>query len=275
MGSHCLTPFYVKNKDVGRDIPVPCGKCPNCVKRRVSGWSFRLMQEEKRSISAHFITLTYDTKHVPITQNGFMNLKKRDLQLFFKRLRKAHGKGHVKLAYYACGEYGTHTWRPHYHVILFNAKIELISPAWNLGHVHYGQVTCASVGYTLKYVSKLGRIPVHRNDDREREFPLMSKKLGDNYVTEAMKKYHLADLDNRMCCVLEDGKKIAMPRYYKEKIYDEDQRDRIAVVSRQRLQEELEKNLKKYGDRYWDMLESAKFAIFKKENLKSKNRQKL
>lgn len=175
---NCLSPFYVKNKQ-GDEISVPCGKCPNCLKGRVSGWSFRIMQESKKAISAHFITLTYEKPK--ITKNGFMNLCKRDLQLFLKRLRfaqdKKYGKHAPRIKYYAAGEYGGRTKRPHYHIILLNADIMLISPAWELGHVHYGKLSPASVGYTLKYISKPSRIPMHRNDDREKEFALMSKKL--------------------------------------------------------------------------------------------------
>lgn len=173
----CLTPYMVRDKITQVQIPVPCGKCPECLARRVSGWSFRLMNEEKKSLSAHFITLTYDTSHVPITKKGFMDLSKRDLQLFFKRLRKAHGVPVPEnpIRYYAVGEYGGRTFRPHYHVILFNAQLEHIQTAWNIGQVHYGSVSGASVGYTLKYMSKPKRIPIHQNDDRQREFSLMSK----------------------------------------------------------------------------------------------------
>lgn len=170
----CLTPFTVKDKQGGM-IPVPCGKCPNCVKRRVSQWSFRLMQEEKVSSSAYFLTLTYDTSRVPLTKNGFMSLDKRDVQLFFKRLRKVNIE---KLRYYLVGEYGGRTMRPHYHVILFNADLKTIQPAWAMGQIHYGSVAGASVGYTLKYMSKVNRIPLHRNDDRLPEFAHMSKGLG-------------------------------------------------------------------------------------------------
>lgn len=191
----CMTPFCVKRD--GQETPVPCGKCPECCARRVSGWSFRLMQEDKNSESAYFITLTYDTNFVPITGKGFMDLSKEDLQKFFKRLRKAtvnhrhqaHGgyRGKVQpnecpeckaakpIKYYAVGEYGGRTFRPHYHIILFNAVLELIQPAWDKGSVHYGTVTGASIGYSLKYISKPGKIPLHGNDDRQKEFALMSK----------------------------------------------------------------------------------------------------
>lgn len=234
----CLNPFMAtdRNKD---KIPVPCGKCPLCLKRRASAWSFRLMQEEKKSESAHFITMTYDTKHVPITRNGFMELKKRDVQLFFKRLRKQHSS---RIKYYAVGEYGGKTMRPHYHLILFNARIDLIQPAWDLGEIHYGEVTGASVGYTLKYMTKPSRIPLHHNDDRQREFSLMSKGLGISYLTEEMIRWHREDIDNRMYCNIEDGKKIAMPRYFKNKIYEEDERILIGKKLHDKRLEEMAKD---------------------------------
>lgn len=172
--AECLTPFTVTIKTTGEQIPVPCGKCPECLARRTSGWSFRLMQEDKQSLSSHFLTLTYDTSKVPISKNGFMELSKRDLQLFFKRLRKKH-KAEVPIKYYAVGEYGGKTKRPHYHIILFNAELSTIQSAWNNGQIHYGAVTGASVGYTLKYMMKPPSRPMHKNDDRTREFSLMSK----------------------------------------------------------------------------------------------------
>lgn len=231
----CITPFYKRQDD--KYTPLPCGKCPECLSRRTSGWSFRLMQEDKISYNAYFITLTYDAKHVPISPNGFLQLQKRDLQLFFKRLRKSHSSLYKKLKlsdssqrrlkYYAVGEYGTHRKRPHYHIILFNCFAELIHEAWKLpetkqpiGEIYYGTVTEASVGYTLKYMCKPPSIKKHSRDDRQREFSLMSKKLGVSYLTENMIRWHKRDLENRMYCNLTDGKKIAMPRYYKDKIYN-------------------------------------------------------
>lgn len=173
----CDVTIEIRNKKTNQVERVPCGKCVKCKKRRASEWSFRLMQEWKQSTSAYFITLTYDTPHLPRTKANYKTIVKRDLQLFFKRLRKAQsGTGNSdRIRYYAVGEYGGTTFRPHYHIILFNALQELIQPAWNLGHVHYGQVSEASVGYTLKYISKQGKIPLHKNDDRTPEFSLMSK----------------------------------------------------------------------------------------------------
>lgn len=204
----CMTPLTIRHKRTGESMAVPCGKCPACGKNRVSQWSFRLLQEEKRSSSAHFLTLTYDTSRVPITRNGFMSLDKVDVQKFLKRLRFAQAKiSDERIKYYLVGEYGGKTKRPHYHAILFNAQLPLIQPAWDMGSIHYGDVQGASVGYTLKYMSKPRWRPLHSNDDRAPQFGLMSKGLGENYVTDAMKEWHLSDPDNRMYCNLPDGKK--------------------------------------------------------------------
>jgi hypothetical protein len=231
MSSRCITPFYKKEQIKGEHIPFPCGKCPPCKKRRTSGWSFRLVKEGERSLSALFITLTYDTEFVPITNNGYMTLDLKDLQKFFKRLRKLTNE---KLKYYAVGEYGSTKKRPHYHIILYNANKEHINRAWalnnhNIGSVHIGSVSAASIGYTLKYMSKKSQIPMHQNDDRKKEFSVMSKGLGSNYITPAMIKWHKNNLEQRMYVPIEDGKKIAMPRYYKDKMYNEEEKDKIAL----------------------------------------------
>lgn len=223
-------------------VAVPCGKCPDCKKRLVSAWSFRLMQQNKIAMSSHFITLTYDTKYVPITPTGYMCLSKRDCQLFIKRLRKSQsGNGESFIKYFLVGEYGGKTMRPHYHVLLFNVEVRYIQSAWGCGQVHYGSVSGASVGYCLKYMMKPGKIPIHKNDDRQREFRMMSKKLGVNYLTSQMVSWHKADLGNRMYIPIEDGKKIAMPRYFKDRIYTNLERQFAAGVTAEKINKQVGK----------------------------------
>lgn len=213
----CITPLTVRDKE-NKSIPVECGKCPSCIKKRTSGWSFRLRKEGEYSSSSYFITLTYNTENVPITKNGFMTLKPEHVTLWLKRLRKVSKE---KIKYYYVGEYGSENWRPHYHMIIFNADINDIEKTWNYGSIHYGSVTGASIGYTLKYMIKDSRIPIHRNDDRIPEFGRMSKGLGLNYLTAEIMYWHTekSRLLQRLCCII-DGKKVPLPRYYKEKIFD-------------------------------------------------------
>lgn len=225
----CARPF-TKKMENGQEIPLPCGKCATCKKKRVSHWSFRLMQQEKVSESAFFVTLTINTEFMPITKNGFMTLDKTILQKYFKRLRKLeHGK---KISYYAVGEYGTKTKRPHFHIILFNATPQNIEQAWTInnhiiGLVHIGNVSGASIGYTLKYINKIGYKQEHARDDRAREFSLMSKGIGACYLTPQMVAWHKADMYNRYYATNHNFK-TSFPRYYKNKIYTDEEKEQIA-----------------------------------------------
>ena len=273
MSTKCITPFYVKQGlTTNEKIPVPCGKCPPCMKRRTSGWSFRLVKEGDVSNSALFVTLTYDTKYVPITKKGYLTLCKDDVQRFFKRLRKLTNE---KIKYFIVGEYGTQKMRPHYHIILFNANREMIARAWakdgrELGSIFIGDVSEASIGYTLKYMQKPGKIPIHQNDDRQKEFQLMSKGLGKSYLTQKMINWHKQDLEQRMYIPMKDGKKIAMPRYYKDKMYSESEKNRIARRM-ERVGEELDSELhKKYGQNVFSELAKIHIDNFRKMYKKSK-----
>lgn len=241
----CEFPFYVENPRAARAgfpyeprVPVPCGRCPNCVQSRVSGWVFRLRQEEKRSNSSLFVTLTYDTPFVPITPNGYMSLQKKDLQDFFKRLRKAKTSD-SKIKYYACGEYGSIRKRPHYHLIIFNSDGDSIQRAWSryhpeagtnvlIGQVDFGTVSSSSIAYTAKYMAKGRVVPEHPRDDREKEFSVMSKGLGLNYISDSTIQWHTADL-SRLYCVVEGGVKVPLPRYYRDRIYSRSQMDMASM----------------------------------------------
>lgn len=216
------------------------------------------MQEEKHCNTAYFITLTYDNEHVPITPKGFMGLgsevRRRKgtfsrishLSDFFKRVRAHSGTCSQEVAkgtrstfsiseyatalqpkpikYFGVGEYGGRSKRPHFHAIVFNASQEAILASWKLGHVHFGQVSEASVGYCMKYMLKKGCIPMHNNDDRPAEYALMSKGLGSSYITDQNMRWHHASLD-RLYVNVKGGIKASMPRYYKDRLLDSSYRN--------------------------------------------------
>lgn len=264
----CQTPFYATNSH-GREVPVPCGRCADCLKRRVDSWAFRLLKEEEVSTSSYFVTLTYRTDVVPLTNKGFMDLSRSDLQKFFKRLRK-HDKRDQKappIRYYACGEYGTRNWRPHYHAIIFNvADPESIFKAWTLGEIHVGNVSGASITYTLKYICKPARIPRFHGDDRTPEFSLMSKRLGSSYLSESVIAYHQADL-SRTYCTLDGGAKIALPRYYRNLIYTKDQQLEQAEIAETEVGDISSKRMRDFHDMYG---EDADYHAFCKDLLTHK-----
>lgn len=223
-----MFPYHVERKvfhsQKDRYVPVPCGKCPECLKRRSASWAFRLEKEAERHDTQYFITLTYNARHIPLTGNKFMSLRKRDLQLYFKRLRNFN----VPFKYYAVGEYGTNNKRPHYHFILFTSSDltpNNVMDAWLnpvskqlMGHVHFGKVESGSIRYTIQYYDKGEWKPVHARDDREREFSIMSKGLGSNFLTPQMVD-HLIKNPDIQYLYGNDNTKLSIPRFYKKRIF--------------------------------------------------------
>ena len=174
----CVRPIVVKVKGLG--MQVPCGRCIACRVSRTREWALRLTHELEECPDASFITLTY--KDLP--ENA--SISKREVQLFFKRLRKSSDK---KLRYYACGEYGGRFGRPHYHAIVYGLLPDqetraLVKDTWGLGLVHVGSVTYDSCRYVAQYIQKkiVGRDAAAEYGDREAPFALMSKKIGQKYA---------------------------------------------------------------------------------------------
>ena len=95
------------------EVQIPCGQCIGCRLKHAQKWAIRCDHEMQLHDNNCFVTLTYNDESLP---NDY-SLIKPHLQKFFKRLRKAiHPK---KISFFACGEYGETTWRPHYHAIIF------------------------------------------------------------------------------------------------------------------------------------------------------------
>lgn len=94
------------------DIRLPCGKCSECIKKRSIEWATRCRHEISLHDENCFLTLTYDEKHLP---PEFTDIK-LEFKKFMKRLRKKLKK---KLLYIVSHEYGSKTFRPHHHAIIF------------------------------------------------------------------------------------------------------------------------------------------------------------
>lgn len=128
-----ISPYRVKS--FLNWFEIPCGYCDGCRIDRSREWANRCMLELQYHDSAYFITLTYNDDHVPVSyyadpETGeaqeSLTLCKRDWQLFMKRLRKAFPDDQIR--FYACGEYGSQTFRPHYHAIVFGLHLHDLVP---------------------------------------------------------------------------------------------------------------------------------------------------
>jgi len=204
---------------------VPCGKCMFCLSTKRAQWSLRIAQEYRHCTAAQFVTLTYEDTQLPMAECGLPELNKKDFQDFMKRLRKM---SQGKLRYYAVGEYGEILERPHYHIILFNLsprKLDALCNAWQKGHVHIGKVEPASIHYVTKYV-------INKEVEyigREPPFSLMSRKPGIGYqYLQTHAKWHAEDLRNYMKI---NGQTTVLPRYYKEKLYSQTERETMAAIA--------------------------------------------
>lgn len=108
---------------------IPCGQCYDCRLDYSRMWADRCLLEMKNHEQSWFVTLTYNDEHLRymVDDDGvisdFPTLVKRDFQLFMKRLRKNY-KYNNKIRYFAAGEYGDKSLRPHYHAIIFGLKLD-------------------------------------------------------------------------------------------------------------------------------------------------------
>lgn len=153
-------------------------------------------------------------------------LRKYDLQLFFKRLRKHLSKfSDEKVRYFACGEYGPVHFRPHYHFLLFfdsdifaSASSHRLSEfpdwtwydsenkcsgsdllsvveyciraSWKFGRVdsQYSQGDAAR--YVASYVSGSGTLPKVYQVSSTRPFSIHSRFLGQGFLARESKEVY-------------------------------------------------------------------------------------
>lgn len=223
-------------------IMVPCGQCIGCRLDRAGDWAMRCMHESQMYEDNCFVTLTYSDDHLPEDYS----VSVRTFQLFMKKLRKHYQS--KKIRFYACGEYGPSTLRPHYHALLFNHDFSdkklykktpqndylytspTLEKIWGLGFATTGSVTYKSAGYCAQYVMKkingerglthyLRTHPVSGLTVKvEREFSLQSRRPGigstwfDKFKSDAFPSDFL----------VADGQMRRVPAYYANKLQEEE-----------------------------------------------------
>lgn len=259
----CIKPYYDKDKGA-----LPCGKCLPCLVRRQNDWTFRILRECENSTNTLFVTLTYEERKMPVSSvysrrslhnpfkkeevkvDEFGILRKRDIQLWIKRLRKRLEP--CRIRYFCCGEYGSRTFRPHYHVVIFNFPNlssreirDYIESSWDKGFVTVSKMTNGRAAYVAKYCSASMELPEHLRDKRFRPFVLCSRRpaIGAAYLTDSMVEYHRQTLNTH--CRL-NGYSYAMPKYYKDKIFD----DQMKADIRDKVDKWRQSEYEDYQSRY-------------------------
>lgn len=247
----CPYPITIRapNQGLGyktKYIAVPCGKCGICLKNQVTTWKIRIKEECKKNIANCFVTLTYSDEHLP--SDG---VSKRDIQLFIKKLRHEH-----KFRYYLISEYGPETFRPHYHAIFFGLD-EVSFPGqtsleniWGKGFCTITPVCPERINYICEY-----HVTKYNNPDGcNPNFKLLSTKpaIGSNYI-DSSKDFHRGI--NQMY-YRQDGYKLSLPRYYKDKLYSPEMRRKASNLNQNaeniQMIKELQKDSKYYQKRWFN-----------------------
>jgi len=142
-------------------MAVSCGRCIGCRLERGRQWAVRCMHEASLHEDNCFVRLSY--------AEAPAGLVPADLCKFWKRLRRELFP--LRISYFACGEYGELTRRPHYHACVFgwwpsdavrhgssgghplfgSATLERV---WGHGHCSVGTVTFESAQYVAGYIAK-------------------------------------------------------------------------------------------------------------------------
>lgn len=227
-----------KKGDPWRYQTIPCRHCYACSLNYSAEWATRIMAEvQKDPENAYFVTLTYDDINLPIPEKVYYGeaddayfendgtwiegcLVKEDLQKFIKRLRRylEYRNNLHDFKFFAAGEYGETTGRPHYHLILMSCHLDTkqfhdshkdpkktyetwksyeLEKIWPYGMIDVATCTWQDAAYTARYTAKKwlkstdsweyfmrGKIP---------EFITMSKGIGDDYFIKNMDKIYETD----------------------------------------------------------------------------------
>lgn len=254
-------------KNFIEELEIPCGQCVSCRLQYSRQWADRCMMELESHDSAFFVTLTYNDSYINRDDSEIrryyadehtgeakvsLSLRKKDLQDFFKRLRQEFKNDHIR--YYACGEYGDKTLRPHYHAIIFGLHLddmkyyknsglkdvyynsEKLSQCWSdrgkngkrkpgieRGFVVVGKVNWETCAYTARYVLKKAKgktADSYKKFSMEPEFVVMSRKpaIGAYYMQE-----HEEDFIRYGSVYISSNKgsiQAQAPRYLKQKLQE-------------------------------------------------------
>lgn len=242
---------------------IPCGKCTECKLSYAQDWAARCMLEipYHPKDSCWFLTITYNDEslrtHETVNEETGevitgISLYKKDIQNFWKKVRNHYPDS--KIMYIDCGEYGTHTRRPHYHAIVFGLKLntkdftlyklnDMGDPMWqseefnkcwaeydqktktyrSKGYIVIARVTLESAEYVARYGLKSSIEQTPKNwyaaQGKIPEFTTKSQGIGKKYFLEHWQDIYKTD----SIPVMKKGRLLKPPRSYDEMLKKMDQ----------------------------------------------------
>jgi hypothetical protein len=248
----CLYPRLLKNKKYQSNkknrglvppvkdkrvlaVPIGCGNCMECRNAKKREWQVRLHEEIRYDNTGQFVTLSFSDEELVKLEKLFPKKYGYDLdnavatkatRRFLERWRKKYKKS---VKHWLVTELGqTNTERIHLHGILWTTEDkETISNIWKYGNVWIGDyVNEKTINYIVKYVNKI--------DPKHKEYKskiLPSPGLGKNYLNriDSNNNKFRGKKTNEMYRT-RNGTKIPLPIYYRNKIYTEEEREKLWLL---------------------------------------------
>lgn len=237
---------YRKSKKNGGNVPIPhdrrvlsvpvgCGRCMECVKKKAREWQTRLLEDVRKNKNGKFITLTFSNESIKELNEeiGEKDGYERDnaiatiaIRRFLERWRKENKKSLRHWMVTELGHKGTENI--HMHGIVWTDKgEEEIKEKWKYGYVWVGKfVNEQTVNYITKYVHK-----VDKDHEEYKSKILTSAGIGGAYTERADAKGNIykGDGQTKETYTSRTGHEMAMPIYWRNKIYSEEERERLWI----------------------------------------------
>lgn len=253
----CIKPTYLSITATNMGT-VPCGRCMPCRINRARDWTTRILHEfSEMGSEGTFVTLTY------AEETPGMTLVKKDLQNFFKRLRKEIEPKKIK--YFACGEYGDKTFRPHYHAIILGLRPyqkNIVEKAWtlhgqSLGFTICGEVNPQSINYVTGYIMKKlsGPLGLEKYGDKAPPFQIQSQGMGLSWANKNYK--YLQENGN----ITIKGNPVGVPKYYSRKL------DLDTAHLEKYIEEANKATREEYQDKHVRPLDEADYVRAKRKQI--------
>lgn len=218
-------------------VPVGCGKCMECKKQKARNWQVRLHEEIRHDNKGKFVTLTFSDESIKelsreITGVTGYNLDNEIATLatrrFLERWRKKYKKSIKHWLVTELGQNGTENIHIHGLIWTDKPKEEIIK-IWKYGFADVkdktngGYVNERTINYIVKYVNK--------TDEKHTEYTskiLTSAGIGSKYIErpDAKQNKYNGEKTNETYKTRQ-GIKLNMPIYYRNKIYTEEEREKL------------------------------------------------
>lgn len=208
---------------------VPCGKCVGCRTMKSNAWRIRLKHETEytKHKNAYFVTLTIDPEHlVDISSDPSKYIRR-----FLERYRKQFGKS---LRHWFISELGHENGRLHFHGIIYDfapgvlgrseykcykSVNKILRGLWQYGSTWVGYCNVKTTSYIVKYMTDPQKLP---SGEYYKPIILTSPGIGKCYTDQPwVRSWHHQTEDGLWYILSSTGHKMALPRYYKLKLFSD------------------------------------------------------